>query len=467
LILISIGPHGGVYADARPTFQERPFVRDNGSPTPTAGSASSTANDSKKKHGLTLGNPFRGKQTLEQTLLPPSTPTKAAKLLGVDPPIAHPGGLRGAPHVDGGSDEPARSRHRALKEAVARSYDNIDTSDDDEPPKAKGFWGHSKQAAMKLLGSPQPRSLSLAHIERPKWQDVETDYVNSVIDPIPLQPRRSRQNKNQRELERMTPITEVSHDNMSSANHDDGDSTELEVINEYTGRSQAEMAFPPRSQSLQPLPSLHVRSPLQAVEDRLLDVTEMNLEAEKKSKATQDGSPEEEDYSVHGTPVELSKAKGKQPVRDSPPPASENRTFTNIEHELQQIVIDMDKREAERLEMDKKVAALKVGHEKFKKDFYAAKALYDPEHASSSKEGSSNNEAGDKCHCCDTCECIGECDCVDADGFKPIRSSIDLDELLEGPEPTVHTAVAMPFLRVTPGMVKKIDIPPRKKKDTK
>ena len=45
------------------------------------------------------------------------------------------------------------------------------------------------------------------------------------------------------------------------------------------------------------------------------------------------------------------------------------------------------------------------------------------------------------------------------DGLVSIRSSIDLDE-----EPTVHVATAMTFTMITPGMVKLVDIPPRRKK---
>jgi hypothetical protein len=403
------------------------------------------------------------------------------------------------------SDEPSWSRHRAVKEAAARLYDNIDVSDDDEPPKARGFWGHSKQAAKKLLGSPPPPQPSVAQISRRKWEDMQTDFVDSMTDPIlAAPPRRNRQNKHQKYIERMTPITEASHDNMSAAYHGDGDSTELDVINEYSriSRFQGELTFP-RSQSFQqfpryelaerdlsspndyyerdasadqeaayamhpgasvgisrlrdkPLPFLQVRSPLQAVEDRLLDATEASLGAAKHSIVNQDESPEEEDHSVHGTPVGLSKAKGKQPDHSSPPPAHETCTSDELEDQLQQIMIDMDRQEAERLEMDKKVAAMKAEHERFEKNFNAAKATYDPEKASASDNA---------CHCCDECKCIGECDCVDADGLKPIRRSIDLDKLFKE-EPTLHTATAMPILRVTPGMVKLVDIPPRKKKDT-
>jgi hypothetical protein len=45
------------------------------------------------------------------------------------------------------------------------------------------------------------------------------------------------------------------------------------------------------------------------------------------------------------------------------------------------------------------------------------------------------------------------------DDLVSIRSSIDLDE-----EPMVHVATAMTFTRITPGMVKLVDIPPRRKK---
>tara|TARA_R110002003_G_scaffold121_26_gene10886 strand:- start:10603 stop:10833 length:231 start_codon:yes stop_codon:yes gene_type:complete len=45
----------------------------------------------------------------------------------------------------------------------------------------------------------------------------------------------------------------------------------------------------------------------------------------------------------------------------------------------------------------------------------------------------------------------------DDDDLPSLRSSIDLSE-----EPTVHVATAMTITRVTPGMVKLVNIPPRR-----
>jgi hypothetical protein len=518
--LTSIDPPNGVPVDLCPISQERLFVRDDGSPTPTSGSASSTTFDSKKKHGLTLNNPFRSKHPLEQTPLPPSTPTKAARVLGVNPDNVPSGVPRSAQrhggNFDGPNDDPARVRYgwpqqysataptASKNSSATRFYEDIEADDEDEPSKTKGFWGHSKMAAKKLSGSlssrihsptAEPQQHSSAQLTTFDWEELQTNFIYSIgipqpdvpVDNLPessnhanpAHPRRRNnkgcQNKRQKELERMTPITETSHDNMSAAYRDDGDSTELEVIDEYThySRPHGRLVIPPRSESLQPFPSyklakddlsptdeyieqdpnteesyavhpgepfemdkhggngkqpaiLHLRSPLQAVEDRLLDVTEMELEAQKHIRVEEESSGEE-DYSVHGTPVELSKAK--QHISNDPLSAGKDRVFGRIKAELEDIVADMDQREASRLALDKHVAALKQSHEKMKKEF---KAKYTPEKLSDSS---------------------------DDDDLPSIRSSIDLDE-----EPTLHVATAMPILRVTPGMVKLVDILPRKKK---
>jgi hypothetical protein len=181
---------------------------------------------------------------------------------------------------------------------------------------------------------------------------------------------------------------------------------------------------------------LRLRSPLQAVEDRLLDATEteMELQAQKHSKVKEEESPEEEDFSMHGAPVELSKAKGKQPASEGTSAADKKCHCDNVEAELEKILADINKREAERLAIDKEVAVMKEAHEKFKKEF---NAKYRPDQVS--EDNDDNND----------------------DDLPSLRSSIDLDE-----EPTLHVATAMPIYRITPGMVKLINIPPRKKKST-
>lgn len=123
------------------------------------------------------------------------------------------------------------------------------------------------------------------------------------------------------------------------------------------------------------------RSPLQKVEDTYLDATEQGMELEAR-KAT------------------------------------------------------LDKLEAEKQEMDAKIAHLRREHEKMKLDFNAAVTR-----AEESKTAATE-EVDD-----------------DDDDLISLNSSIDLDE-----EPTVHEANVVTFTRVTPGMVKLVDIPPRKKK---
>jgi hypothetical protein len=530
--------------------QDGSSVRNDDSPTPTAANASSTVADSKKKHGLTLGNRFRSKQPLEQTPLPPETPTKAAKFLGINPENIPAAVSRSSPapndgsSLDGVNDEPTRVRYgwpqqhsapaptASKNTSASRIFEDIEVSDDDEPQPAKTFWEHGKDVAKKMSGtlspfttrdSPSPRHYSSPQLTTTDWKELQADYVHSIgipqpdessSDANPAHNRRSshgkRQGKQPKELNRMTPITEASHDNISAAYRDDGDDTELEVIDEYTrgSISHGTLVIPPRSESLQAFPRyelaqddwvstddnfeqntyaksvlfpsgvpsdmknskekqpavLRLRSPLQAVEDRFLDATEMELglKAQKHSKVKEEEEEElseEEGSPVHDKPVELSKGKGKQPAPEGPSATCEDCHGSSIEARLEKMVAELDLEEAERLAMDKKVAAMKEAHEKFKKEFYAK---YGPGQANNNTaDSNSNDDAIDEAkvdHHHDDEEDDGH---EDDDDLPSLRSSIDLSE-----EPTVHIAVAMPIYRIPAGMVKLVDIPPRKKKST-
>jgi hypothetical protein len=453
------------------------------------------------------------------------TPTKAAKLLGV---TLETGVTEGSYAVqDDGSafdsvnDASPRLRYgwpRQHSAPVLTTSDNTTMSRFHEEdittdlPKSKRFWDNSKKTAQKLseslthfIASPKPPVPS--HL-MPSLIDLnprclEANFVNSigVNEPhyslqdffeVPSHPapaassRRRGIKKGQKELDRMTPITETSQDDMNIAYRHGTDNTELDVISEYTQDDLPHTGtiLPKRNESLammftNPLelasddappigkylqqasaaekekelnghPGLpfdlsqikrqepmmvQLRSPLQIVENRLLDVAEMELEARKDSQVKEGGSPGEGDYSVHGTPIELSKAK--QPLAahvNEAVLAVENRFLDSAELKLEERRFAIAKLEASKLLLDTKVAALKESHEKMKKEFAAMKFCDTPAH---------NIEASDS---------------SDDDDLVSIRSSIDLDE-----EPTIHTAVAMPFIRVTPGMVKLIDISPRKK----
>lgn len=328
-------------------------------------------------------------------------------------------------------------------------------------------------------------------------------------------------------IDRMTPITEASRDSLSTTYRGGESNPELDVIDEYTDqyRPYTSQGIPQRLDSLRPIetsglyqlgpddvspiddgserrlqlagegeefdahPStpakietqhpgaVRRRSPLQEVEDRFLDVAEAELEAKRRIaklaakkrvakleakkrvaeleakkyaaelevkkydaelkvlkynaelEAAKLDSPEQDMFAVHGTPIALSKAK--------PLPAIQGQELTPLEMELERIRQQCDDHDTTRKAMDAKVAGMYLEHQAFKREWepFAARV---------------RGEA--------VVEQIEEED-DDDDDLVSISSSIDLDE-----EPTVHVATAMTITRVTPGMVKLIDIPPRRNK---
>ncbi|KAF1920881.1 hypothetical protein BDU57DRAFT_509353 [Ampelomyces quisqualis] len=213
--MMNLRPPMGVPTEG-PIIHDRRQVGGNASPAPTAESATSlVAESSKKKHTLALRNPFSSssKQSLEQTPFPPDTPTKAARLLGVDAPEA---------------EERPRTTHRDTSALDGVSDEYLSTSEEDEnaaPTSNNRFW---KKTAQKIIGH---------------------DFSSSSSSTTTTSDRKGK-GKARAPLPR---IAETSRD------HDAGDA-ELDVIQEYT-------AFPPRGDSLVGA----VRSPLQVFEDRLLD----------------------------------------------------------------------------------------------------------------------------------------------------------------------------------------------------
>jgi hypothetical protein len=418
-------------------------VRDHGSPTPTAGSAVS---ENTRKQNLTLTKAFRGSSKAlppTPTPLPPMTPTKAAKFLGVEPESSGAGSSRAAQHdaagFDGIDDDMPRSRYgwpqqHSMPTLTTPESLFHDEDSDTEAPKAKGFWNKSKTISKKmsepissLLTPPKSNRpmMSLPDVAGKSIKDLESDFVNSIglnqpnypiqdvpevpdrpAPPVPSRRRRRRRTpKGQRKVQPMAPITEASHDDMSAAYHYVEDSTELDVIDEYA-RGDVAMGgpvYPQRTESL----TQTFANPFELSQVELLP-------------AGEDG---EDEKAVHpGTPVDLSKLKMQQhsgfPVQ-SPLQVVEAR------------LLDVAEKEIELEKLKKEVVSLKTSHETLKKEFAAMTV---GEEVVSSSESDSD------------------------DDLPCIRSSIDLDE-----EPTLHTAIAMPILRVTPGMVKLIDIPARRK----
>jgi hypothetical protein len=215
--------------------------------------------------------------------------------------------------------------------------------------------------------------------------------------------------------------------------------------------------------------SFHVQSPLQHVENVLLDAAESAVDARKTSvtksgsrklsvdtRAIEEDHADEEEHNMHGSPIALSKMKWQQSTPahvHAPSSGIVDRPLTGIEAQLEAHVLAMNKFEAERLKLDVEVAVMKESHEQFKKSF---SAMY--LHGTGKEE---EKVADDPvCACPDHGRHpVGEDADEDDEDLISLRSSIDLDE-----EPTVHVAKIVTFTRITPGMMKLVDIPPRKKK---
>jgi hypothetical protein len=406
---------------------------------------------------------------------------------------------------------------------------------DPDTPKSKSLWGSGKMKAKKLSDSllsftsiPQrPTSrYSVASVSQFDVVSLETDCIHRIgdyytqphqpqrpllLDPAPP-PRRPRKKGRSKSLDRMTPITEASYDELGPAHHDSGDSTELEVISEYEQdyhnpydtptlpRSRTESLFtrPHNFYELndevpaftnevaedakstvhlrtpvdlnrgkwQQSAVFHMRSPLQNVKDRLLDAAELQLTVRKDSLNKFDASTswfdndasdeeysEDEEHNMHGSPVELSKIKWQQQGDNMARSLYEDfmdRSLNAADVELQALESTVNKLEASKLILDMDVMTLKEAHEKLKKDMYTMN-LHGP-------PGESEQvDAHPKClHCGEDTNGLEH---SDNDDLISLGSSMDLDE-----EPTVHTARVITITKFTPGMVKLIDIPPRRQR---
>ncbi|KAH7088448.1 hypothetical protein FB567DRAFT_620837 [Paraphoma chrysanthemicola] len=533
-------PPTGIPADLRPTTSGALSIHGSASPTPSGGSEPSTKLEGNKKHSrkikdFVLGSNKQLPSPPQPTPLPPSTPTKAAKLLGVASDPALLASPRSSQH-DGSTDSAYDGRvwdiqglpqQHSTSTLMRPASSNVVTNeyrdsrfreediDDDltKPKNSKSFWSNSKKLTKKMSGylsstirnhpkTPSPffRSPRLKFYDSPpSSRYLETDFVYSneqdlddsysvgprrtfappffaqpLLAPPPFAPppvpehpvpaansrrRAKRRGRKAKGLDEMAPITEASYDDISAAYHGGEDTSESDVISSYA------QDIPPRSASLQPhlrpgyqttsqpgeyelqanemssgeedadmtlteekekdvtddgddakwqRPTpVYLRSPLQNVEDRLLDAAEEKL---KYTNIKEDSSPEEEDYLVHGSTASLSKAKQSIAAPDD--------DYTQAATQE-----DFDRRFAA---ISKVVSGLKANHEKMKEDFTVIVKKQD--------EGEIDDDSEDD------------------DDLPSLRSSIDLSE-----EPTVHIATAMTITRVTPGMVKLVDIPPRRK----
>lgn len=170
----------------------------------------------KKKSTLALLNPFSSKTPADP--FPPDTPTKAARLLG----------------------------------------EFSDSDDDENAPPKKSWKRKAKQMSDALLFRSPPPTLSRSQADLTDYRapdaDLETDFVYSIGSSTPATDRKG---KGKGKGKAKAPTI------MSKIEEDSSDDEESALVNEPA-------SFPPRGDSL----GVSVRSPLQAVEDELLDEME-------------------------------------------------------------------------------------------------------------------------------------------------------------------------------------------------
>jgi hypothetical protein len=481
-------PTDGLDGDLRPSPTSRPsdiFPKMSAahSPTPTAASASSTTTEGKKKHGKFS---FKSKDQARPTSshgsplpllsspLPPLTPVKAAQLLGVDTGTVstHSGSIgRQIPHDSSHDDLPVRplltkqasmSMLTDYKDVTSRQTKFREEDVAPDLPKSKGFWGSSTKKAVRMLdllpsvGSSSKRAADLERaaaesMARYAEQDTETSHSSepnfharprllpAAARPLPEAPKRRARKRGPKSLDKMAPITETSHDALHSSYRNSEYNTELDVISEY------ERNFPPHSA---PLPRSHTESMLTTGFSYELEADDLS---ETDGTIAEEEEPQEEDFTAHpGKEVNLNKVKWQQPAvvhLRGPLQTVEDRLLDAAEHELVARKAKLNQNDATRLIVDTDAAAMKASHEKMKKDFEAAKqAIRSDEPVCAHGVDEEEEEAEEE----------------EDDDLISISSSIDLDE-----ESTVHVAKVMTFTRITPGMVKLVDIPTiRKKPDT-
>jgi hypothetical protein len=441
------------------------------------------ASDIRKKHDHFDTATYKDKEhtdaihsaPIPPTLLPPLTPVKAAQFLGLNPEPKASETLKQAWSLDDGlvDDPVVRPGLRAQKSMPLLTRIKLGTdkikfkeegSETDSPKLKKDVGGGSHKAKrmfdfLPTFGTSKRAAANQdAGIDHSRSTSEEEDITDSgyrsdyehhaahralPMSPHDIQqtPSRRRRKKDAKIFERMSPITETSFDDLRSLrdNGDDHD-TELEVISEYEDNtSQFSPEILPRSAKKLP----------KSLAKFKLDDTDLSPTVEY----TEDEAVQTNPYAMHpGTKIDPRKLHPRQTAvvpTQSPLQAFEARLLDECEENLAKL----NNMEAERLARDKEVAKMKRDHEDFKESFNVLKQHFDGNHDKCNEKDCSHKHLPEPEQTTDAEDSDG------SEGLVSLRSSIDLDE-----EPTVHVARAMTITRVTPGMVKLVDIPPRKNK---
>jgi len=270
--------------------------------------------------------------------------------------------------------------------------------------------------------------------------------VPAVPRPVPAEPKSRRmRRKTPKDLQRMSPITEASSESLRPAYSNSEEVTELGVISEYEhGDDTYSIEHSQDSKPHTAVPLLHGgRDENTAARNGPfeLDIADLSPSDELYDEGATD---EEHAEVVHpGTKVILKRERQRGATFHFRSPLQDFEDAyldaTEEEMRLEACRMTLARVEADKQAMDAEISVLRRKHEQMKLDLGAVVAAG----AQKSMEVESDEDDDDD----------------NDDGHISLCSSIDLDE-----EPTVHEAKVMTITRITPGMVKLVDIPPRKKK---
>jgi len=444
-----------------------PSIEAAQSPTLTVASTCTSSKEGKKKHGM-FG--FKSKDQnrpnsshglpLQSSPLPPRTPVKAAQFLGVDidPGRARSESLGRRVEKDGSHDLPVGKTLRkqissplltTVKEIITGQSRFKEQGIESDVRKSKGFWGSSNKKAQRMLGlapsfgsSYKTEAEEMGVVARHLRKDAKQYYSSEPefhaasssfpgnVHPVAEAPSRRSRKKVPKRVDRMTPITETSHDELRDSYNSN---FELDIISEYEDNPQS-------------------TTPLDSVFTETLFSTSAKYELEESDISPTDAAikdeTEAEEHIIHpGSNVNTNSETCQHPqtlhlrgplqtVEDCLLDATEAQLkATNAQLDAYKNLLDL--KDYQRRITDAAVMKMKAEHEAFKKEFEKTTREWSLEQRKRpEKNGSDDN-----------------------DDLPSIRRSIDLDE-----EPTVHIATVMPIMVVKPGMVKLVDIPPRKKK---
>ncbi|KAF2793970.1 hypothetical protein K505DRAFT_361535 [Melanomma pulvis-pyrius CBS 109.77] len=417
------------------------------SPTPT------TATEGRKKrHILDVLKPkerpesSHASEAVVTSPLPPLTP-KAAKMLGVDFKGSDHEHTQGGQDQTDGKDDSAEVRP-ALRKKLSlpwlSSYQNKTEKqtkfkeeglDETDPPTAsqarlkKSSWKGPNKKAMRMLDLIQPRSRSSqrnADQDTPSllsYQDQATEIgYNSDNDivaprrsaprPIPAQNRKSRtRRKGPKSLEKMSPITEASLSEDGVVVDGDINGIVLEAISED-------------------------------------EKSRYVLDEDDISQLEDDEYDSQDEYEGQTPNSALLNRQSTKLQRIERP------EMVHVKSHLQELERVLLNNEEKKRNLDLENRNLELDHIEMKREFRKIKARsviqYEPNYDSSFRYDDHHHVHVDD---------PDDPDDSDSEIDDGIGSDIDLDE-----EPTLHIAQPMTFTRITPGMVKLVDIPPRKSK---